>query len=262
MVYPAIILVSMGVAALTLFSGFGLGTVLMPVFAIFFPVHLAIAATAVVHLANNIFKVLLVGKKADLALVARFGLPAALSALAGAYLLTVIAQGEPLITYSLAGVVCRITLVKLVVALLLLIFALWEVIPYLAELAFPRRFIPLGGVLSGFFGGLTGNQGALRSAFLIRSGLDKEAFVGTSAVAAMLVDVVRLAVYGASFLVGDYEALADSGIGGPIMAGVLAAFVGSFFGARLLKKVTLRAVQLLVSVMLFSLALLLALGVI
>ena len=36
-------------SALTLFSGFGLGTILMPVFALFFPLPLAIAATAVVR---------------------------------------------------------------------------------------------------------------------------------------------------------------------------------------------------------------------
>ncbi len=35
------------VSALTLFSGFGLGTLLMPVFALFFPIEVAVAATAV-----------------------------------------------------------------------------------------------------------------------------------------------------------------------------------------------------------------------
>jgi uncharacterized protein len=34
---------------LTLFSGFGLGTLLMPVIALFFPVEVAVAITAVVH---------------------------------------------------------------------------------------------------------------------------------------------------------------------------------------------------------------------
>ena len=63
-------LVLIGIAALlvsglTLFSGFGLGTVLMPVFALFFPLPLAIAATAVVHFANNIFKFGLMAKLAD-----------------------------------------------------------------------------------------------------------------------------------------------------------------------------------------------------
>ncbi len=43
-------------SGLTLLSGFGLGTALMPVFALFFPLPLAIVATAVVHFANNLFK--------------------------------------------------------------------------------------------------------------------------------------------------------------------------------------------------------------
>jgi len=37
----------------------------MPAFALFFPIEVAVAATAIVHLANNIFKGGLVGKKAD-----------------------------------------------------------------------------------------------------------------------------------------------------------------------------------------------------
>ena len=53
-------------SGLTLFSGFGLGTLLMPVFALFFPIDLAIALTAIVHLLNNLFKLILLGKFADL----------------------------------------------------------------------------------------------------------------------------------------------------------------------------------------------------
>ena len=56
---------SLLVAALTLFSGFGLGSLLMPVFALFFPVEVAVGATAVVHFANNLFKLALVGRWAD-----------------------------------------------------------------------------------------------------------------------------------------------------------------------------------------------------
>jgi len=41
-----------------LLSGFGLGTLLLPVFALFFPLPVAIAATALVHLANNFFKLM------------------------------------------------------------------------------------------------------------------------------------------------------------------------------------------------------------
>ena len=44
-------------SGLTLFSGFGLGTLLMPVIALFFPLELAIAMTAMVHLSNHLFKI-------------------------------------------------------------------------------------------------------------------------------------------------------------------------------------------------------------
>ena len=56
MEYLIICSVAFIISGLTLFSGFGLGTVLMPVFAIFFPVYIAISLTAIVHLFNNMFK--------------------------------------------------------------------------------------------------------------------------------------------------------------------------------------------------------------
>jgi uncharacterized protein len=58
-------LVAFIVAILTFFSGFGLGTILTPVFMIFFPVELAIGLTGIVHFFNNIFKLILVGRNAD-----------------------------------------------------------------------------------------------------------------------------------------------------------------------------------------------------
>ena len=72
-------------SALTLFSGFGLGTVLLPAFALFFPVPTAVAATAVVHLLNNLFKGALLRGGADWRTVLRFGLPAVPGAVLGAW---------------------------------------------------------------------------------------------------------------------------------------------------------------------------------
>ena len=73
-------LVLIGVAplltsGLTLFSGFGLGTILMPVIALFFPWPLAITATAVVYFANNLFKFGLMARQADWPVVAKFSVP-------------------------------------------------------------------------------------------------------------------------------------------------------------------------------------------
>ena len=74
-------------SGLTMFSGFGLGTLLLPVFALFLPVELAVAATALVHGANNVLKVALLGRDADARVVLRFGLPAFAGVILGRRLL-------------------------------------------------------------------------------------------------------------------------------------------------------------------------------
>ncbi len=262
MSYFVICTVALLVSALTLFSGFGLGTLLMPAFALFFPVKLAVAATAVVHLANNLFKLLLIGKDANRRVVLLFGVPAAGLALAGAWLLDYFAGLAPIAEYELGEQTHRITVVKLVIALLMAGFALLEVSPRVQSWSVHPRWIPLGGAISGFFGGLSGHQGALRAAFLVRAGLTRDAFVGTSAVCAVIVDCARMAVYGLTFFRQDLEQLQGQGLGGLIVAGCLAAFAGSFIGARLVRKVTMRGIQRLVGVMLLLLAAALGSGLI
>lgn len=262
MEYIVICTISLVVAALTLFSGFGLGTLLMPAFALFFPVEMAVAATAVVHLANNIFKAILVGRKADLKVLVMFALPAAACAAAGAWLLGTMAHGEPSLSYWLGGRLCSITSTKIVIASLILIFALMEIVPRFEKISFPKKYIPLGGGLSGFFGGLSGHQGALRTAFLMKLGLAKEVFIGTMVMSAVIVDLSRITVYGLTFVSKDLSVLKAEGIAGLVVAGIVAAFVGSFIGARLVKKVTMRTIQLVVGAMLLMMALMLGSGII
>ena len=243
--------VAFSASLLTFFTGFGLGTLLLPAFAAFFPAEIAVALTAVVHLLNGLFKLTLVGRHANLRVAARFGIPAIAAAFAGALVLAWLARGrEPLLTYELGGRTYSVTPVALVVALLMLAFAALELSPRVKRLAIPPRWLPVGGLLTGFFGGLSGHQGALRSAFLIRTGLEKQAFVATGVVVATVVDVTRLAVYSESFLAAD---LAPHG---RLLAfAALAAFAGAWTGNRLLKKISLRSIEAGVAVLLALVAL-------
>ena len=86
-------------AILTFFSGFGLGTILAPVFAIFFPIDIAIALTGVVHFSNNLFKIALIGRNTDKAVLLRFGIPAILASFAGAWLLLKITVLPTIVEY-------------------------------------------------------------------------------------------------------------------------------------------------------------------
>lgn len=242
--------VAFGASLLTFFTGFGLGTLLLPAFAAFFPAEVAVALTAVVHLLNSLFKLTLVGRHANLRIAARFGIPAIGAAFAGALALAWLAGRQALWSYELGGRSLTVTPVAFVVALLMLGFAALELWPRFRRLAIPPRFLPLGGILTGFFGGLSGHQGALRSAFLIRAGLDKQAFIGTGVTIAAAVDVTRLAVYSERFFAAD---LAPHG---PLLAAAaLAAFAGAFAGNRLLKKISLRSIEAGVAVLLVLVAL-------
>jgi len=262
MEYIIISITAILVAALTLFSGFGLGSLLMPVFAIFFPVEIAIAATAVVHFANNIFKIILVGRGANIKIVALFALPAGAAAVGGALLLNYMSDVEPLLSYNLGSRICTITAARLVIAALIILFAFFELIPYLKRFSLGKKWIPIGGILSGFFGGLSGHQGALRTMFLVKLGMTKEVFVGTVVVSAVIVDIFRLSVYGMTFLKLESGALQSEGLLNLIIVGTIAAFLGSFIGSRLLKKVTMETIHAIVGIMLLLLGAALGLGVV
>jgi uncharacterized protein len=240
---------------LTFFSGFGLGTILLPVFAVFFPVEIAVALTGVVHFTNNLFKMALVGRNADKSVLLRFGVPAVIASFAGAWLLVRISGIPALAEYEMAGREFVITPVKLVIALILLVFSVLELIPAINKLQFSRKSLPVGGLISGFFGGLSGIQGAVRSAFLIKSGLSKEAYIATGVIIASLVDITRLSVYAARF---ETSGLRENMV--LVVSAVVAAMTGAYLGLRLLKKVTLTFVRNLVAVMLILIALALGLG--
>lgn len=243
-------------SGLTFFSGFGLGTILVPVFALFFPLEIAISLTAIVHFLNNLFKLFLVGRNASRSVVIRFGIPAILFAFLGAYLLTVISGVQPLISYSFLSKTADVTWVKLIIGLLLAFFALVDLIPSLSKVNFSQKYMPLGGALSGFFGGLSGNQGALRSAFLIRANLSKEQFIATGVIIAVLIDLSRLTIYAAD-LSKQYDKL-DYLL---LTLAVLSAFLGAYAGNKLLKKVTIRFLQSFVAIMLLVFSMLLMTGI-
>lgn len=248
-------IVAFFVAILTFFSGFGLGTILAPVMMLFFPVEVAIALTGVVHFSNNLFKLVLVGKNVNKEVALRFGIPAVVFAFIGAMLLVKIPNMQPLYSYALFGSNFQIFPIKLVVAVFLLFFAVVDLIPYFNRLQFNKSKLPIGGALSGFFGGLTGAQGALRSAFLIRAGLSKEAFIGTTVVISSFVDITRLSVYSTRILNLDLKENLPL-----LLCATLSAITGAFIGNKLLKKVTLHFLQIMVAILLVVLSIGLGLG--
>jgi uncharacterized membrane protein YfcA len=241
---------------LTLFSGFGLGTLLLPVMGLFFPVHLAVAVTGVVHLLNNLFKAVLLGRKADSDLVCRFGIPSVIGGFSGAWLLSSLLDIPVWFTWSIGEKVLEVTALKSIIGALMVLFALQELTPVGQRMQFSARFLTLGGFISGFFGGLSGHQGALRSAFLIRTGMDKTTFVATGVLIAVLVDLMRIPVYYSRFASKDLIFYWPW-----LLIAVVCAFLGAYIGSKHLQKVTIGAVRIMASVMILLVGIGMALGV-
>ncbi len=249
MSYLLISLAATTASALTFFSGFGLGTLLLPVFALFVPIDQAVAYTAIVHCINGVFKLLLVGRHADRKTVLRFGLPAILAAVLGAGVLQGLSHLPPIVRYEFIGRTLEIMPIKLVIGTLLFVFAMLDVTPWFQRLQLPPALMPVGGLVSGFLGGLSGMQGALRSVFLLRAGLSKESFIATGVAISCLVDLSRLSVYVPALL-------REGGITDiPLLAvAVVAACGGALIGASVLQKATFAAVQRIVAAMLVAVA--------
>jgi len=255
--YFAVLAAALSGAFLSFFCGFGLGTLLLPAFMLFFPAQIAVAATAVVHMANNIFKLFLVGKHAHWPTIRSFGVASVVGAVLGAWSLQWLAGMNDSIDFSFLDQSFQTDSIRILLAIIIFTFALIEISPALEKIEMPARWLPVGGLVSGFFGGISGHQGALRSAFLMRSGLSKDAFMGTRVVCACLVDVSRLSIYAASISAGWSELRLDL-----LALATLAAFGGAWQGNKLVKKTELPVLNRIISIALIAFAVAFALGVV
>lgn len=251
--------VALVAAALTLFSGFGLGSLLLPAFALFFDLDVAIAATAVVHLLNNLFKTGMLGKHANPRVMLVFALPGAVAALAGAWVLFKLRDLEPAHVWHLGQHAFQVTPMGLTIGFLILFFAGFELHSASRKLAVSPRYLALGGAMSGFLGGVSGHQGALRTTFMVRLGLGKEAFLGTSILCAVIIDIARISYYATDYAL-HWQQLLDSWH--LLVAATLSAFLGSYLGRRMIEKVTMESIRRLVGVMLLLLGLAVFTGVV
>ena len=128
--------------------------------------------------------------------------------------------------YTIGSKIAVITPIKLILGILMIFFSLFELLPSLKAIRFSKRHLFWGGLLSGFFGGLSGHQGALRSAFLVKTGISTETFVATNAVLGFIVDITRILTYFFFFLLVKPQSPIGQEQWPLVAAGTLAAFTG------------------------------------
>ena len=257
MEYAFILLVALVGSGLSFFSGFGFGTLLLPVMALFFDLQTAVFATAIVHFLNNVFKLTLVGKYAHWKTVIQFGIPSAVGAFLGAEALNYLAHLQQPLHFEFWIIETDTTLLGVVMGFVLIFLAAMEYSNALVRVNKAPRILWLGGIFSGFFGGLSGQQGAIRSAFLMNHFEDKQVFIGTRAALAFIVDTVRIFTYAASF-----QLFLQHEIYLPMALALLGGISGALIGNKFLKKTSIEWIRKTVMVFLFIMGTLMIAGLV
>jgi uncharacterized membrane protein YfcA len=236
-VIAAISVVAGAVAAV---SGFGIGSLLTPllVLAIPMPTASAVAVLAVPHALATAVRWMRLRRDVHLPTFKEFGVASAVGGLAGAALQSQLAS--PVLTSVLAALLTLAGTMELL-----------------------RRRVPLpktaawrlaGGVLSGAFGGLVGNQGGIRAAALLGFELRPRQLVATATASALLVDAARVPIY---FLTAG-PVIAESWR--LLLAIALGVTVGTFLGVPVLGRIPESTYRRLVGGLLIALAILLVAG--
>ncbi len=172
-------IVSFIAAALTVPAGFGLSTMLTPIVLLFMSPHEAVAVVAVVHGAHNAGKFAVLRKYVNYEAIRRYGIWMIIGAIGGAMLQNQVPQ-KPLLA---------------VIGIFLIVLPLLSISERWTGYRIPESNDQLGGFGSGFMGGLSGHQGALRAMFLTRRLPNKMTYAATASVLALYVDLSRIPVY-------------------------------------------------------------------
>ncbi len=214
--YMVLIPVTIATSFITLFTGFGVGTIMMPVMALFFDVKVAIFLAAIVHFFNNISRLALYRSEINWGIIQRFGVVSIIGAFIG----------------SFAQIYLDSSWLKVGLGVFLIIYSLMVLIPNRIRFKLSANVDFIGGFLSGLVGGLIGNQGAIRSLYLLNYGLEKKELIVSSALIAVIIDSTRIPVY-AYF---NYQYMQANII--LLAAIVVSSILGTMLGSKILPKVS------------------------
>lgn len=230
---PLIAAASVMAGAIASVAGFGIGSVLTPVFALRMDMTLAVAAVAVPHFVATALRFWMMRRHVDGRVVKTFGITSAAGGLAGAVLQGYVGGNGLIVVFG--G---------------LLVFAgLSGLTGFSERIRVGRRTAWAAGLLSGVFGGLVGNQGGIRSAALLAFDLPPAAFVASATAVALMVDAARMPVYAFT------ERARLPAVVPLMLIATVGAVAGTIAGERALRRIPPAVFRTLVSALILALGL-------
>ena len=206
-------------------TGFGGAAVILPVLVAFFGVRDAVPILTIAQLVGNGSRVWLNRREVALPVVGWFALGSFPLALAGGWLFATADIG--LLTRGLGFFLLLVVLVRRT--------GLWK------PGRLPLKSFALLGAGSSFLSALVGSVGPLMAPFFLAYGLVKGAYIGTEALATVVMHVAKLAAYGGAALLTARVILVGLALG-PVMVG------GSWTGKRIVDRLPERVFVLLIEI--------------
>src|SRR5687768_6918601 len=160
-------------------AGFGIGSLLTPAIASATDARLAVAAVSIPHAIGTSIRFWRFRRGVDWTIVRSFGITSAAGGMTGA-LLNAYAPSRAL---------------AIVFGLLLILAGASQLTGHAGRWRLRGKLAWIGGAVSGFFGGLVGNQGGIRTAAMLGFEIDKRQFVATTTAVALLIDAARVPIY-------------------------------------------------------------------
>lgn len=227
----ALLIISILAGAVAAVSGFGIGSLITPVLSLSLGTKLAVAVVAIPHFVATALRFAMLRTHVDRRILLSFGLMSVLGGITGAILHSYFAT--PALT--------------LIFGVILLFAGFMGATGLSEKLRFHGALGWLAGAVSGFLGGLVGNQGGIRSAALLGAQISKESFVATATAIGLAVDVARMPIYFWSehegiFSNGNFIALSSLGV-----------VAGTFLGTKVLRRLPDRIFRRTVSAVIFLL---------
>jgi uncharacterized protein len=165
--------------AIAAISGFGIGSILTPLLAMWLGTKLAVALVSIPHFLGTALRFAVIRQHVNRRVLWSFGITSAAGGLLGAML----------------HIWLRSVVLGYILGVLLVFAGITGITGLAQRMKFGRTMAWIAGALSGMFGGLVGNQGGIRSAALLGFDLNRDEFVATATAIALLVDVFRMPVY-------------------------------------------------------------------
>ncbi len=213
-------------------SGFGMGTVMTTVLIYFLPFSHIILLVGILHWFHGLWKLLFFRSGFNWPLILKFGIPSMIMTIVGA---------------SLAAESYQ-RMLAMLFSLFLIAYVCYLFCGPTVRIKANWRSALIGGGISGFFAGIFGVRGAVRSAFLTAYDLPKDVYLNLAGTVGILTDTTRVITY----MMRGIELSASLWYG--LIFFVPASFLGVYIGQHIVDRIPQQYFQHVIAASLFAFA--------